>query len=316
MSATLNKVQGVIVPLVTPLAAADEIDAPGLGRLVERLLVGRVHGLFVCGTTGEGPSLSYRTRRELVELVCQQASGRAPVLVGVTDTSLIESVEMAAFAHEAGADAVVLAPPCYFPIDQQGLIQWAHRLVEETPLPVMLYNMPALTKTNFEPDTVIRLMEEPQIIGLKDSSGDMDYFEHMRGITRARPDFSLLTGPEHLLGRSVAMGGDGGVCGGANITPSLFVELYEAACAGDAPRVALAEERVRQLAALYRIGTNPSISVIQGVKAALGQLGVCSDRMAEPYEGLCLSGKEQVRTILDSLTLDPESAASGVRATV
>src|SRR2546426_12586467 len=106
---------GIIPPLVTPLLARDELDVAGLVRLIEHVLAGGVSGLFILGTTGEGPSLSYRLRRELIECVCRQVKQRVPVLVGITDTAFVESVNVARASAEAGADAVVVAPPYYLP---------------------------------------------------------------------------------------------------------------------------------------------------------------------------------------------------------
>ena len=102
---------GIVPPLVTPLRDRDELDVPGLEKLVEHVLSGGVAGLFILGTTGEGPSLSYRLRGELVARVCRQVSGRVPVLVGITDTAFAESVNLARTAEKCGADAVVVAPP-------------------------------------------------------------------------------------------------------------------------------------------------------------------------------------------------------------
>src|SRR5215470_3994533 len=106
---------GIIPPMVTPLRSRDELDVPGLERLIEHILSGGVSGLFILGTTGEGPSLSYRLRRELVERVCKQNKKRVPILVGITDTSFVESVSLARHSADCGADAVVAAPPYYMP---------------------------------------------------------------------------------------------------------------------------------------------------------------------------------------------------------
>src|SRR6266478_8353138 len=108
---SLPNYHGIIPPMVTPLRRRDELDVPGLERLLEHILAGGVHGLFVLGTTGEAPSLSYRLRRELIERTCRQVAGRVPVLVGITDTAFVEAVQLSHFAAETGAQALVLAPP-------------------------------------------------------------------------------------------------------------------------------------------------------------------------------------------------------------
>src|SRR3972149_2815409 len=126
--------RGIIVPMVTPLLDRDTLDVAGLERLIEHILAGGVHGLFVLGTTGEAPSLSYARRFELIERVCAQVQWRVPVLVGITDTSFVESVRIACKAKEAGAQAVVLAPPYYFPAGQPELLEYLQHLTPELPL--------------------------------------------------------------------------------------------------------------------------------------------------------------------------------------
>ncbi|MEQ8848955.1 dihydrodipicolinate synthase family protein [Botrimarina sp.] len=304
-----SPLRGIVPPLVTPLTSDEELDREALVRLVQHVLSGGVNGLFVLGTTGEGPSLPYRVRAAMIEATCEVASGRAPVLVGVTDTSLAEAIDMAEVAADGGADAVVFAPPCYFPIDQADLVIAARRLAQESPLPVMLYNMPALTKAVFEPETVRELLDEPKVIGLKDSSGDLAYFERVQSVIHLRSDWTLMAGPEHLLAETVALGGDGGVCGGANLYPGLFVALYEACVADRTDEVRRLKQLVERLSKLYTLGRNPALAVIQGVKAGLAQRGICSSRLCSPFSALCNGESRAVRELLAdidaSLTADP-----------
>jgi dihydrodipicolinate synthase/N-acetylneuraminate lyase len=164
---------GIVPPLITPLRARDELDTAGLEWLVEHVISGGVNGLFILGTTGEGPSLDYRLRKELIEHTCKQVKQRVPVLVGITDTAFVEAVNVARWSADAGADAVVLAPPYYLPGGQPELQEFVDHLVPELPLPLFLYNMPALTKVPFELSVVRWAMDQPRIIGLKDSSGNM-----------------------------------------------------------------------------------------------------------------------------------------------
>ena len=190
---------GIVPPLITPLQNRDALDEPGLERLIEHVLRGGVSGLFILGTTGEGPSLSYRLRREFVERTCRQVGGRVPVLVGITDTAVVEAVGLARFAADAGAAALVAAPPYYLPGGQPELREYLGHLVRELPLPLFLYNMPALTKVPFDLETVRVAMDNPRIVGLKDSSGDMAYFQGVVELLPNRPDWSLLIGPEERL---------------------------------------------------------------------------------------------------------------------
>jgi 4-hydroxy-tetrahydrodipicolinate synthase len=275
--------KGIVPPMVTPLCNRDELDVAGLEKLIEHILSGGVNGLFILGTTGEGPSLSYRLRRELIEHVCKQAGKRVPVLVGITDTAFIESVNLARHAADVGADALVVAPPYYLPEAQPELQEYLDHLVAELPLPLYIYNMPALTKVHFELDTVRRALDNPRIIGLKDSSGDLDYYQRAAELIKQRPDWTLLIGPEEKLFDSLQLGGFGGVSGGANLFPKLYVQLVEAHRAGNLVRAQALQEQIQHVSdSFYHIGKYSS-SIIKGIKCVLACLGVCDDFMAEPF---------------------------------
>ncbi len=276
--------QGIIPPMITPLSGRDTLDSGGLERLVERMIAGGVSGIFALGTSGEAPSLSGRLRREVVEHTCRCAAGRVPVLVGITDTSLVESAGLAQDAAELGAAAVVTSAPFYFPAGQPELRDYLEELLPELPLPLVLYNMPSMTKTSFEPATIDWALDQPSIIGLKDSSGDLVYFRKMQYLAAGRrPDWSLLVGPEELLAEVVLLGGHGGINGGANLHPRLYVDLYEAARSGDLEAARKLSADVMALSsALYSVGHFGS-SIIKGIKCALSVLGVCDDFMAAPF---------------------------------
>ena len=294
--------RGIIPPMVTPLCERDALDHPGLERLVEHILSGGVHGLFILGTSGEAPDLSHRLRRELVDRVCRQVAGRVPVLVGITDTSFVESVALAHHAAEMGADALVTSTPYYFPAGQPELIEFVERLLAEMPLPLFLYNMPQMTKLHFEADTLRHLTQLPGLAGIKDSSGDMHYFERILDVAQQRPDWSVLVGPEHLLAKTMALGGHGGVCGGANVWPQLFTGLYNAICDGKNTEVERWETQLIQLGKIYQIGRHAS-AVIKGLKCSLSLLGICDDFMAEPFTRFRAPERQRVREVLQQIGL-------------
>lgn len=297
--------------MLTPLVDRDTLDVEGTDRLVEHMLSGGVHGIFVLGTTGEAPSLSYRLRKELIDRVCRQVNGRVPVLVGVTDTSFVETVSLCRFSADAGAQAVVLAAPYYFPAGQPELQEYIEDISAEIPLPVFLYNMPSHTKLFFEPETVRRAMGIKNVVGIKDSSAQMIYFHKIRAIAAAeRPEFSLLVGPEELLAESVLSGAHGGVNGGANLLPRLYVDLYEASVAGDLPRIrTLHAEVMRISTTIYAAGQHWS-SFIKGLKCALSCLGICDDAMAEPFQRFRPAQREKIMAHLAALDLPQRVAQS------
>jgi 4-hydroxy-tetrahydrodipicolinate synthase len=178
--------KGIIPPMITPLLDRDNIDVKGLEKLVEHILDGGVHGLFILGTTGEAPSLSYKLRYELIERVCKLVNNRIPVLVGITDTSHIESIKIAEHSQKQGVSAVVLAPPYYFQAGQPELLEYIEHLAPKLPLPLFLYNMPSCTKVFFDPETVVKASQIPNIHGIKDSSANMIYFHKLQLLLKDR----------------------------------------------------------------------------------------------------------------------------------
>ena len=296
---------GIIPPLVTPLTDRDTLDVSGLESLVEHVVGGGVHGLFILGTTGEAPSLSYQLRWDLIDRVTKLVRGRVPVLVGITDTSFVESVNVAVHAAECGASAVVLSTPYYFPAGQTELTGYVENIVAKLPLPLVLYNMPSLTKVWFEVETLRKLTALNQVIGIKDSSGDLEYFKQLMSLRTERPDWSIMIGPEALLPEAMALGGDGGVAGGANAFPRLFVDCYDACVAGDRAKLERCRKTINDFRAVYDIGKYASRH-IKATKCTLSLLGICDDFMAEPFHRFHPPERARVREILESLDLPLE----------
>jgi dihydrodipicolinate synthase/N-acetylneuraminate lyase len=282
---------GIIPPLATPLREQDHLDEAGLERLIEDVIGGGVDGLFVLGSTGEGPSLSKRLRGEVVRASLKMAAGRVPVLAGVADPSYQESLGLARVAAEGGAAAVVISPPFYFTYSQEELFRYFERFSTASPLPVFLYNIPHLTKVRIGAETAARCAELPGVVGLKDSSFDLIYLAEVVRRTRRRADFQVYCGPEELLLPAMMLGASGGVCGGANYNPGMFVRLYGAIKRGDFVEARRLQESVQEIAkALYSVG-DPGSSYVRGMKATLGCLGICSELPAWPL--LPFSGEER-----------------------
>ena len=289
--------------MVTPLNGHDELDHAGMERLVEHVLGSGVHGLFILGTTGEGPALSYSLRQTVIRRTCELVGGRVPVLVGVTDTSYTESVRLAEFAARAGASAVVMATPYYFHVSQTDLMRLVEGMAVRSPLPIYLYNMPSLTKMQWAPDTIAQASDLPQVLGLKDSSGDMEYLGGVLAAIKHKPEFSVLVGPEHLLLEALLAGVHGGVCGGANLMPGLFVDLFHAWQSGDLPQARALQESINEIGApLYQAGEAES-SYIRGLKGALEVSGLCSGKRAWPFQE---AAAEQKLSIARHLNQYPE----------
>ncbi len=269
--------------MVTPLLENKELDLVGLKNLLEHLINGGVHGIFILGTTGEGPSLSYAVRKQLVSETCRIVNKKVPVLVGITDTSFDGTLEIANHAKKVGADALVVAPPYYFPIAQEEMGDYLESLVPMLPLPFMLYNMPSCTKLHLSIE-VVRRAKELGAIGIKDSSGDLSYLYMLIEEFKSDPAFSIIAGTELYLPETIMYGGHGSVAGGANFFPRLFVDLYEAAMAQNLEKVKLLRDKVIKVhQTIYEVGEYPSRH-IKGTKAALMAMGICQDHNAEPLD--------------------------------
>jgi len=204
-------------------------------------------------------------------------------LVGITDTSFTESVRVGNIAKDAGAQALVLAHAPYYPAAPVEVLSYVEHMAKELPLPTFLYNMPSHTKLVFDPKTVRAAADIPGIVGLKDSSANMHYFHQVQELCRDKPDFTLIVGPEELLAETVLLGGHGGVNGGANMKPDLYVALYNAAKAVDMDKIAVLHKKVMDISSgIYTVGKYSSY--LRGLKCALSCIGICSDGLAEPFQ--------------------------------
>lgn len=282
---TTKPLSGIVPPLVTPLLDNETLDVESLENLIEHLIAGGVHGLFILGTTGEEQSLSYKVREQMIRESCRINAGRLPILACITDTSIVESIRLAKVAAECGADGLVSAPPYYFATGQPELAQFYEELVPQLPLPIFLYNMPSHVKVSFAPDTVARLAKMPQVVGFKDSSANATYFQSvMYKVRKVNPNFAMLCGPEEMTGELVLMGANGGVNGGANMFPELYVAMYDAAKAKDIERLVELQQLIMQIStSIYSIGKHGS-SYLKGLKCACQQLGVIkNDFVASPF---------------------------------
>ncbi|MGQ8335794.1 dihydrodipicolinate synthase family protein [Sunxiuqinia sp. A32] len=295
--------RGIVPPIVTPLIDNDTLDIEGLERLVEHVLGGGVHAVFILGTTGEFASLSFKVKEEMIMYSLKFVNGRVPVLVGISDTSFPESLNIARKAAQYEADAVVLTPPYYFEPGQAELLEYLKHIAPQVPLPIFIYNIPVHTKAAFAPETVMHAAEIPGIIGLKDSSANLAYLNHTRYLLRNRPDFTFMVGPEEITAEFVLMGGHGGVNGGANLFPRLYVDLYHAALTKDFESLTSIQQKVMQISTtLYKVG-NYGSSYLKGLKCALSIKGVCSDFMAEPFHRFRLEEQKIIEEALEKLEL-------------
>lgn len=313
MSLFQKPLRGIVPPMVTPLINRDELDLAGLERLIQHQIQAGVAGLFALGTTGEGPSLSYRLRYELVERTCEIVAGRVPVLVGITDTSVEEALELSQFSKGAGANAVVAAPPYYFGLGQAEVREFLRDVADESVLPMFIYNMPSCVKLSLTVETIEQLSDHKNICGVKDSGGDIEWYRQLLKLRSVRPDWTFLIGPEHLMAESVLMGGDGGVNGGGNLYPSLFVKLFQAADRKDQKEIDRLQEELLRLGELYNIcGAGPA-GYLRGLKSGLEAAGICSGRIAPPFIEIEEAERTRVAALIKTLGLSQAGKAANVK---
>jgi 4-hydroxy-tetrahydrodipicolinate synthase len=216
----VGTLKGVLPALVNPLTEDGGVDDPAVERLVEHVLAGGVSGLVPLGSTGESASLDEPARRRMLATVLKAARGRVPVISGVAQSHLGAARAEVDAAATLGADAALVTPPFYYPIDQASVLAYYRSLAADSAIPILLYNIPQFTKVVAEPATVATLAREGTIKGIKDSSRDFEYFELVCGATRDMPGFRIFTGSDTMLLASLAMGGAGPICGAPCITPT------------------------------------------------------------------------------------------------
>jgi len=292
----VKKLHGVLPALITPLTRDGAVDEPAVGRLVEHVLAGGVHGLLALGSTGETASLEEGARRRMLEAVVGAAAGGAPVICGVAQSHLAAARAEVAAAARLGAVAALVTPPFYYPIDQPTVLGFYRRLAADSLLPILVYNIPQFTKVVVEPATLATLAEEGAVAGVKDSSRDFEYHERVLVATRELPDFRVFTGSDTMLMAAMAMGGCGTICGAANVAPGLVVRVFNASADGDWATARGAQDRLLELVMSLREGVFPA-----AIKAACALQGICEPWPAPPVAALDEAATARLRARLDAL---------------
>jgi 4-hydroxy-tetrahydrodipicolinate synthase len=273
----LERLHGVVPPILTPIRADETIDLGSLRRLIEFQIQEGVHGIWVLGTTGEFASFSRRERAEAVQVAVDAVNGRVPVVVNISDAATRLAVEHARDARDAGADAIALLPPYYYVNEQDELLDHFRRVRSEVDLPLLAYNIPQNVKAKFGVETILKLGEEGAIVGLKDSQNDLDWFRQVMTSARER-GIALrgFLGTRYLIDAGLLAGAHGAIPGVANVAPRLCVDCYEAARRGDVAAADQATARLMQVTRLSGLvkGGSQTASNFATMKAALKVLGV------------------------------------------
>jgi 2-dehydro-3-deoxy-D-pentonate aldolase len=294
----LEALTGVLPALISPLRSDGKVDEDGVGRLVEHVLRGGVHGLLALGSTGETASLDESTRRALLSSVVEAAGGRVPVLCGVAQSHLSAARNEIEAAARAGAAAALVAPPFYYLMDQATLIAFYRQVAKDSPIPILLYNIPQYTKIVAQPATVATLAREGVIAGLKDSSRDFEYFEGIALATRDMPAFRLFIGSDTMLLPALVMGGAGTICGAGNVAPRWIVSIFDAFVRGDLAAARAGQDRLYELVMQLRTGVFPA-----AIKAACHLQGICEPWCAAPVPPLDDQLEARLRDRLEAWAL-------------
>jgi 2-dehydro-3-deoxy-D-pentonate aldolase len=291
----LEDLTGVLPALISPLNSDGTVDEGAVARLVEHVIKGDVRGVLALGSTGETASLDETARRALLSSVVAAAAGRVPVICGVAQSHLAAARIEVEAAARLGAVAALVAPPFYYLIDQPTVLAFYRRLAKDSPIPILLYNIPQYTKVVAEAATVATLAHEGTIAGIKDSSRDFEYFEGVCIATRDLPAFRIFTGSDTMLLPSLTMGGAGTICGAANVAPRWVVRIFEAFQTRDMVAARQAQDDLYQLVMVLRGGVFPA-----AIKAACHQQGLCEPWCAVPVPPLDERQEAKLRDRLDA----------------
>jgi 4-hydroxy-tetrahydrodipicolinate synthase len=287
---------GVGTALVTPFTASGELDERAVRRLGRRQIDAGIHFLVPCGTTGENPTLTDAERIRTVELLVDEASGRVPVLAGAGGYNTREVIQLAGEMQHAGAAGLLSVAPYYNKPTQDGLYRHYAAIAEATPLPIIVYNVPGRTGVNVEPSTLARLAELPNIVGVKEASGNIS---QMCEVLRVVPeDFIVLSGDDAITLPLMAIGGRGVVSVASNEIPGDMVEMVEAAERGDFASARAVHTRILPLMQINFIEANPL-----PVKAAMAAMGLLEEVYRLPMCSPKSDSREKILKVLKELNV-------------
>lgn len=298
MPAISLNLSGVIPPMITPLTTTRELDIAGLERLIHHLIKGGVSGLFILGSSGEGPWLPLAQQLQVIKETIQIVAGRVPVLAGVLEPSTNRVLEAIKQAEATGAAAVVVTSPYYFTADDTAQFQHFKTIAEACPLPMILYNIPGMTHNPLSAVTAQKLLDIETIVGIKDSSGDLAGFAEFMHLKKLRPDFFILQGAETKAAEALLAGADGLVSGLANLAPDVFTQMVCASAVGDKATVVASQDRINALWQLHTHGF-----WLECLKYAASLLGFGSGNLCCPRETLSMPERDAIQRVLRDLLI-------------
>ena len=287
---------GVGTALITPFTRGGAVDEAAVKRLARRQIAGGVHFLVPCGTTGEVPTLSHAEHRRVVELVIEEAAGQVPVVAGAGGYDTREVVQAARDMHKLGATGLLSVTPYYNKPTPEGLVQHFSAIADATPLPIIVYNVPGRTGCNIDAATCAKLAAIPNIVGVKEASGNI---QQMVEICNAVPaDFLVLSGDDALTVPLMSVGGRGVISVASNVIPKEMSGMVEAAERGDFEAARRVHRQILPLMLGNFIESNPG-----PVKFAMARMGLCEEVYRLPMVSPRPASQEKIVAILKDLGL-------------
>ncbi|MBP1765783.1 MAG: Dihydrodipicolinate synthase [Firmicutes bacterium] len=290
--------KGIIPAVITPLTAEGKFNEKAMRKLINYLIDGGIHGLFVTGTTGEFYGLSPEEKQEIFEVTMDETKGRVPVYAGTNGITTKESVLLTQLAEKCKVDAVSVLTPMFIAPNQDQLIQHFRTIAANTSLPVVMYNNPPKTGINLTAATVAKLAEVPNIVSIKDSSGDLTLTAEYIRLTRDRSDFSVMVGRDTLIYGALCYGAVGSIASCANVAPRLCADIYEKFVAGDLAGALEAQFTLAPLRIAFTIGTFPAV-----IKESLEMLGIEAGPCMDPVGPMTPEEREKLRQVLIGMGL-------------
>ena len=308
----LNRLHGIFPPILTPMNDDESPDLESLASLIDFLIGNGVHGIWVNGTTGEFPCFDAAERASIVRATVEAVAGRVAVIAGIGDCSSRLAAHHGHLATEAGADAIALTPPYYYSVSQSELLDHFRHLRAAVDAPLMVYNIPQTVKVKLEVSTMLKLVDEGTVIGLKDSQNDLDWFRQvMIGARNSGKQFRGFLGTQALIDAGLLAGAHGAIPSTSNITPRACVGAYEAARRGDMASANLYQENViaaRAIASVVQGSTQGAI--LAGMKAALKLMGVIkSAKVSGPFRTASADEEARIGQLIGELNLSPAVSA-------
>jgi 4-hydroxy-tetrahydrodipicolinate synthase len=292
------KPKGIIPAVITPLTNDGKFNEKAMRKLLDYLIDGGVHGLFVVGTTGEFYGLTPEEKRDIFRITMDETKGRVPVYAGTNGITTRETVMLTQIAEECNVDAVSVLTPMFVAPTQEQLVKHYRTIAENTSLPVIMYNNPPKTSVSLAPATVAKLAEVPNIVGIKDSSGDMTVTAEYIRLTQHMEGFSVLMGRDTLIYGALCYGAAGSIAACANVAPGLCVEIYEKFIAGDLKGSLKAQFSLAPLRIAFTLGTFPAV-----IKESLNLLGIEAGPCMEPAGPMTIDERAKLRKVLIDMGL-------------